>query len=157
MDGPKIAEAKAIALALYWIARQQKRWTCLVGFSGGTEGNFCVMPPEEERQEELIEWLEHFYGNGTDMDVPLAVLPRRWEAIGAPRGKTDILMITDAICHVPEAMERDFNQWRKHENAKVTTIIIEADPGDLVRVSDRIHLVADLHVENDAVADVMTI
>jgi hypothetical protein len=77
MGGEKIHTAKAMALALAWIARHQKRWCCLVGFSGGTEGTFCVSLPQrgtryidyEERKGligrkgrmALMEWLEHFY------------------------------------------------------------------------------------------------
>lgn len=157
MAGEPIATAKAIALALYWIARHQKRWICMVGFSGGTQGNFLPIGTDENRMDELMNWLEHFYSGGTDMNVPLGVLPSRWSEFGLPKGKTDIVMITDAQASVTKELEKRFNVWKKEVDARCQGIVIGEDPGDLARVFDKAARVDDLGIEQAAVADALSI
>jgi len=158
MNGHAIAQAKAMALALYWVAQHQKRWCCLIGFSGATEGNFLVLPPEEPKQDELLEWLAHFYGGGTDMDVPLNELPAKWDSLGTPKGRTDIIQITDCCCHVPEATAKSFNKFKEEREVKMTTIVIGGDEaGPLEAVSDRTYSCADLSLDNDAVGESLSI
>lgn len=157
MNGEPIACAKAIALSLYWIARHQKRWICLVGFSGGTEGNFLPIGTDENRMDELMEWLEHFYSGGTTLDVPLDVLPKRWAEFGLPKGKTDVVMITDACVSVPEKLEKSFLVWKKEQEAKCQVIVIGDEPGDLTKVCDSCFRVSDLGIEQEAVGSVLSI
>lgn len=157
MNGEPIATAKAMALALAWVARHQKRWCALVGFSGGTEGTFCVIPPGKDNPAELMTWLEHFYGGGTTCDVPLAVLPCRWEELGCPKGKTDIVILTDAQVNVPDEIRQSFIAFKQRENVKLISLVIGDEPGDLAAVSDRVHRVKSLALEEDGVADAMTI
>lgn len=157
MSGEPVAHAKAFALAMAWIARHQKRYCCLVGFSGGTEGNFLVCAPGTSDDEALMEWLEHFFGGGTTMDVPLDVLPEKWEELGCPSGETDIIMVTDAVVHVPQPMAEKFNAWRRAEQAEVSVIVMNDDPGDLPQVSDRHWLVSELGLDAAGVADCMAV
>lgn len=139
MHGDPICNAKAYALAMYRLATHQKRWCCLVGFSGSEDGNFLVIPPGQDKTLELFEWLEHFFGGGTDMDVPLVELPRRWEEQGTPKGRTDVIQITDAECHVPENVATTFNAWKRDRNVKFNAIIIGGSDGRSLRcVADRI-------------------
>lgn len=154
MDGEPICQAKAYALAMYWIARHQRRWCCLVGFSGSEEGNFLVIRPEEDKSVELMDWLEHFFGGGTDMDVPLKELPRRWHEQGTPPGRTDIINITDAICRVPEKMGQQFNEWKARVDARYNIILVgESDGGPLKSVADRIWTADTIDVGEAAVAE----
>ncbi len=138
MNGEPICQAKAYALAMYWIAKQQKRWCCLVGYSGSEDGNFLVLPPGVDKSKELFDWLEHFFSGGTDMDVPLVELPRRWKEQGTPEGRTDIINITDAYCHVPDHVAASFNEWKKQMQARYNVIVV-GDSGDSLKsVADRI-------------------
>ncbi len=157
MGGEPIATAKAMALALIWVARHQKRWCCLVGFSGGTEGTYCVVQPGRDNPEPLMEWLEHFYGGGTTVDVPLVELPAKWGELGCPKGKTDILCITDAIVSVPAAVRQSFLAWKAQEQVKLVTLIINGEPGDMAGVSDRVHRVKSLSLEESSVAEALTV
>jgi uncharacterized protein with von Willebrand factor type A (vWA) domain len=154
MSGEKVATAKAFALAMAWIARSQRRWCCLVGFSGGTEGNFLVLPPGRWDESALCDWLAHFYSNGTDMDIPLEVLPGKWPAFikqGMTQGKTDIIMITDAQCHVPEKLAKSFLEFKAKEKVRLTALVLNAKPGDLKNLADEVHEVKTLGVGEEAV------
>lgn len=140
MQGEPIYNAKAFALAMAWVAHHQGRWCCLVGYSGGTEGHFVALPPGKGDTGSLISWLEHFYNGGTTMDVPLAEVPAKWASVGAPKGKTDLILLTDAECNVPAALETSFNAWRAAEQVRVITLLLGAtNPGTLDKVSDELH------------------
>lgn len=140
-ENQKIEHAKAIALAMGWVARHQKRWIAFVGFSGDSVGTRLVMPPNKWDQEALYEWLEHFYGGGTTLDVPIHELPfTYWPEFiqqGMPRGKTDVLLITDAIVGYTTAMADAWNAWREQENARVYGIVIDEPNDTLVPITDR--------------------
>jgi uncharacterized protein with von Willebrand factor type A (vWA) domain len=157
MHGEPIATAKAIALALAWVARAQRRYVCLVGFAGATEGNFLVIPPGKEKAEELMDWLEHFFSGGTDMDVPCDILPKRWHELGCPPGRTDIICITDAICHIPPKIRNRFLAWKQETKAKMISLIINSEPGDLAGVSDQVHRVRSLSIEETGVGEALSI
>lgn len=160
MAGEPVATAKALALAMAWIARSQKRWCCLVGFSGGTDGNFCVLPPGRWDEARLCDWLTHFYGRGTDLDVPVEVVPANWErlvASGMQRGKCDMIMITDALVRLPARLEESFKAFKKREQVKLTALVIQSKPGDLARVADEVFEVDAIAVASEAVETVVSI
>jgi len=151
MNGDAIAQAKAFALAMAWIARHQNRYCCLIGYSGGTEGTRCVLPPGKWDSTKVLEWLGHFYGGGTTMDVPLKELPTKyWDEINAPHGKTDVILVTDAIVRVPTQMRDEFLQWKDAEKVKVKTILIQKfdrGAGELESISDEVISTSEINPE----------
>lgn len=155
MSGERIYTAKAMALAMMWVAHHQKRWVALVGFSGDAEGTYLAIPPNKPKPDELMEWLEHFYGGGTVCDVPLVELPKNWVALGCPKGKTDIIIITDACLGVPDEIRDSFLSWKQATQAKVVTLVLGAEAGALAAVSDRTHSVSSLSLKEDAVQEVL--
>lgn len=157
MRGDKVEHAKAMALAILWVAEHQKRWACLVGFAGATSGNFLVVPPGKRDINSLVAWLEHFFGGGTSCDVPLDVLPSKWEELGCPAGKTDIIQITDAIVDVPADTVERFISWKIAHEVKMNTIVIGAEPGDMAQVSDRWWSVNQLDLETDGVSQCLSV
>lgn len=157
MDGQRIYDAKAIALAMVHIAQMQRRWCCLVGFSSGKEGTFCILPPNNPNPDGLLDHLEHFFGGGTDLDVPLEVLPAKWAGLGCPRGRTDIFIITDAVLHIQEQMRENFLAWKAVEQVKLVTLVLGNEPGEMKSVSDRVHCVRSLGLEEEAVADIFSV
>jgi uncharacterized protein with von Willebrand factor type A (vWA) domain len=161
MSGDKIANAKALALALAWVARHQRRWCCLVGFAGGTDGNYLVLPIGKPDDGSLLEWLSHFYSGGTVCDVPLIELPAKWQELGCPAGKTDVITITDAIINVPAENAASYNAWRAANKVNAITIVVgcgsEATGGDMAEVSDRVYSIPAIDVESDAVAETLSI
>lgn len=158
MNGAPIANAKALALSMAWIAKFQKRWCALVGFSGGTEGVVCVLKPGKWNQTELLDWLAHFYGGGTTLDVPLDQLPNKyWKEMRAPKGKTDVIMITDAQVHAPKQMVDSFNTWKEAEKVRCISIVLGARAGDLEKVSNEVHCIPSLTVDCEAATSCMSI
>lgn len=152
MRGEPVAQAKAFALAMCWVARQQNRWCALVGYAGGHTGTRVALPPGKWKEEELLRWLEHFYGGGTTMDVPLQELPTTyWQELNCPKGKTDVIIITDGIVHVPEMMEKQFNEWKHREKVRCISLILAPRAGDLERVSDECHLIPNIDVTQEAI------
>jgi uncharacterized protein with von Willebrand factor type A (vWA) domain len=158
MDGEPIATAKAFALAMAWIARHQKRWIMFVSFSSGPETETLAMPPNAWNQENLLDWLEHFYGGGTSCDGPLQTIPSEWANLGVPQGKTDVVLITDACFSVPTATARRYNAWKAQTQTKLYTLVIGEDaPGNLAQVSDRVWCLPNLDIDNEAIGEVMAI
>jgi uncharacterized protein with von Willebrand factor type A (vWA) domain len=162
MDGDKVVAAKGLAMAMAWLASYQKRWIALVGYSGGDAGTRLVLPPGHNQQDALIEWLLHFYGRGSDLDVPLNELPGiYWDefvATGMPRGKTDVVMITDAVVWCPDHVTDKYRAWAKAEKVKTYGIVIGGHPaGDLAKVCDRHWEMPAIALETDAVESVLSI
>ncbi len=163
MAGEPVYTAKALALAMAMIARQQKRWCCLVGFSGGTKGNFCVLPPGRWDESALCDWLVHFYGNGTTLDVPVEVVPAQWPKLvesGMKRGACDMIMVTDALVTLPKGLEESFLAFKKRESVKLYAMVLNAKPGDLARIADEVYEVEKIAVSGsdaDAVGAVVSI
>lgn len=159
MEGPKIENAKAIALSMAWIARHQKRWCGLIAYSGNSGERLLNLSPRGGSQDELhlLEWLSKFIGRGSSLDVPVRELPDYYQRIGAPPGKTDVVIITDAICHIPQALVTTFNVWKKAVQAKVTTLVIQDEPGDLVKISDDVYKVPCLSESEESIHKVLSI
>ncbi len=160
MAGEEIATAKAFALSMAWVARHQHRWICLAGFSQGPEGSILAMPPGAWDGAALLDWLEHFYGGGTSLDVPLKTIPDNWQALGCPEGKTDMIIVSDGIVSIPDDLRASFTAWKEREQVKLYTILLECgdvDGCDLSTVSDRIWNLENLDLENDAIQEVMSI
>jgi uncharacterized protein with von Willebrand factor type A (vWA) domain len=160
MDGEKIETAKGLALAMAWIARKQKRWCVLCGFSGGTTGTKLLIPPGQTDEVALLDWLEHFFNGGTDMDVPLIVMQDWWKefiAAGMTRGKTDIVMITDAEVDLSDEFAASFNAFKKAERVRMTAIVVDGNPGELAAVCDEVYEVPALTLDADAVGKVLSV
>jgi hypothetical protein len=75
MDGTKIHTAKALALALAWVARQQRRWAGLIAYSGRSGERLLALPPGRGDEAALCDWLSAFIGQGSGLDLPIEELP----------------------------------------------------------------------------------
>ena len=71
MQGQKAHTAKALALALAWIARSQRRWCGLVAFSGDSGERLLALPPHRWDESAVCDWLAAFIGHGSDLDLPI--------------------------------------------------------------------------------------
>jgi uncharacterized protein with von Willebrand factor type A (vWA) domain len=152
MKGEAIANAKAFALALAWIARKQKRWCAMVSFSGSSRGIYHVLRPEKWDEVGLMAWLEHFYNGGTTMEVPLRTLPfQYWEEMKCPKGKTDMIILTDAAVDVPHDLRVPFMEWKKQQKCRLISLVLESSAGDMEHVSDETHLLKTLDPSSEGV------
>ncbi len=157
MEGAKAHTAKALALALAWIARRQRRWCGLIAFSGESGERFLALPPSRWNESALCDWLVAFIGKGSDLDVPIQEMPRMYKEIGAPPGITDVVMVTDAKCRIPGELRERFLEWKRSVRARVISLIIGSVPGDLEHVSDEVHRVSALDPNSDAVGRVLSL
>ena len=158
----KIQQAKGLALALGWVASHQRRWIAFVGFSHGSEGTRLVLPPTAWNQAALIDWLTHFYDGGTSLDVPCVELPQTyWPefiAQGMPRGKTDVILITDAIVRCKPAMAQSFKLWKQTEQVTCYGLVVgQGEPGDIAKIAERVWCVRDLTTDQSGVGEVLSI
>lgn len=162
MRGERIIAAKALAISLARLARHQKRWMALVGYSGGEEGTRLALPPGRTDEAAILDWLTHFYDGGTTLDVPLAMVPRvywpEFIKFGLARGKTDHIIITDGIVECPDDIRDRYKAWAKAEHVTTYGIVIGgSQAGDLAKVCDRIWCVDDLGMDNPATEAVLSI
>ena len=92
------------------------------------------------------------------MDVPLDVLPSKWAELGCPEGKTDMILITDAIVSIPDELRDRFTTWKTKSQAKLNTIVLgQPDTGDVESVSDRTWLVPNLDLDQEPVIELMSL
>jgi uncharacterized protein with von Willebrand factor type A (vWA) domain len=157
MHGEKAHTAKALALAMAWVARQQKRWIALVAYSGDSGERLLALPPGRWDEVALMDWLSQFIGCGSSLDVPVREMPRYYEHLRAPPGVTDVLFITDALCRITADLQAQFITWKQRVKARLITLVIQSSAGDLAAVSDETHLVQSLSVSEEAVGRVLSI
>lgn len=135
MEGENIVNAKSFALAMAWLAKTDKRWISLVGFSSHDEYNYLTMPPEAWDQDKLLNWMDHFYAGGTDFNVLLDVAGK-WKQMGCPVGRTDVIFITDAQANFGDHLVNTFNQWKAENTVKCFGISVASSTGDMAKVCD---------------------
>ncbi len=161
MYGDPVCQAKAFALAMAWVARHQRRWIMLSGFSGGTTGNHIAMPPGKWDQSALLDWLGHFFGGGTSHHVICEELPHLWTQLtskGMPAGKTDLIVISDGIIHIPPGVEKSFNDWKIQSKCRAIGILIDqTDGGGLSKILDETHLARSINTDEDSIQRCLSI
>lgn len=158
MYGEPIIKAKALALTLAWVAQQQNRWIAFSSFTSSPYGRTLCMPPGKWNQQTLIEWISAFDDGGTELTLLLDTLPNQyWAEFGCPKGKTDIITITDAAVRANPRLVKSFNQWRKDNQVKSYGLILDASPGDLRLVCDANWCLDDLDLSSDGVKQVLSI
>jgi uncharacterized protein with von Willebrand factor type A (vWA) domain len=157
MEGVKIHTAKALALALAWVARSQRRWCALVAYSGDSGERLLPLPPGRWDEMKLADWLAAFIGRGSHLDVPVREMPRMYRELNAPPGVTDLVFVTDAKCRMDAAVRDVFLAWKSSAKARLVTLVIDNLPGDLALVSDEVHVVRSLSPDTDAVGRVLSL
>ena len=157
MAGEKVETAKALALALAWVARRQRRWCALVAFSGDSGERLLALPPGRWDETQLLDWLLEFIGGGSSLDVPINEMPDLYRRLGAPSGRTDVIFVTDARLRIPDDAQVRFLEWKRLAAARVTALVIGCAAGDLAAVCDECHTVAALAVTEDAVGRVLSL
>jgi len=157
MAGEKVHTAKALALALAWVARRQRRWCALVAYSGDTGERLLALPPARWDEAALADWLTAFLGGGSDLDVPVREMPRMYADLKAPPGVTDLVFVTDARCRIPADVREAFLGWKRTVRARLVTLVIDHPPGDLAGISDEVHVVPGLTPDLDPVGRVLAL
>lgn len=161
MSGDKVMNAKAFALAIAWVAGHQKRWCCLVGYSGNDRGkhNTIVLKPGKWNEEALMDWLVHFYSGGSGNDIPTKEMPDIWHLVKPPKGKTDIIMVTDAERYAHPEADARFREFVRSVDAKVIGLLID-NPygGDSIKsVADEVIAMNNIDVSEEGIQKCLSI
>jgi uncharacterized protein with von Willebrand factor type A (vWA) domain len=157
MAGEKNHASKALALAMAWVARRQRRWCALCAYSGDSGERLLPLPPGRWDELAVLEWLSQFIGRGSTLDVPVRELPDYYARLKAPGGKTDILFLTDAKFRLPADVRDRFLAWKVSVTARLITLVVGGEPGDLAAISDECHAVRSLDVAEDGVGRAVSI
>ena len=104
-----------------------------------------------------MSWLESFLGGGSDLDIPIREMPEFFERLKAPRGKTDLIFLTDAVCKIEKPDRENFLRWKKSVGARLISLVLSDEPGDLQHLSDEIHLVRTLDVSETGVDRILSL
>ncbi|MEU8310319.1 VWA domain-containing protein [Actinomadura sp. NPDC048955] len=140
--------AKACALALLHQARASRRDFVGILFSSEQQTETFAFPAAQPPAiSDVVDFAEHFFGNGTDyatpLDVAADILTEQHQATGATNG--DIVFITDGECAIPDKWKQAWGQ-RKHElGCRVFGIAVAHQPSpELHALSDHLCAVAEL-------------
>ena len=116
-----------------------------------------ALPPNRWNEAKLMDWLEAFIGGGSSIDVPVREMPRIYQQLQAPVGITDLIFITDAQCRLPDELQAAFLAWKTSVQARLITLVIDSPARDLARISDEVHLVKSLALEETGIDRVLSI
>ena len=84
-------------------------------------------------------------------------MPRMYKEIGAPKGITDLIFITDAKARIPADLRDQFLAWKVSAQARLISLVIDHPPGDLADISDEVHTVRSLDPTGEAVGRVLSL
>jgi uncharacterized protein with von Willebrand factor type A (vWA) domain len=155
MDGPRIATAKGLALAMAWVARKQRRWCSLVGFSSSEQLRSIVLPPGKWDEQALIGWCEGMFNGGTV--VPFDKAEHLFAETDAPRGKTDILLVTDGETYSSADQLKRFLAWKEENQARLISLVIDCDGSTVAPYSDELHTMKSLSTAEDGVVAAVSV
>ena len=128
-----------------------------MAYSGDTGERLLPLPPGRWDETKLLDWLTAFLGRGSDLDVPVRELPRMFAELKAPAGITDVVFVTDARCRLPAELQNHFCSWKRSVRARLITLVLDHDAGDLTAISDEVHFVRTLAPDADAVGRVLAL
>jgi uncharacterized protein with von Willebrand factor type A (vWA) domain len=150
-----IEQAKGLALTIAWLCKQQRRWVTLIGFANVHQQNALTLKPGAWDEILLCDWLEHFFNGGTE--CPVMDMDKFCDWTQAPKGKVDVITITDGAVTIADEQAEAFRAWKAAHGARMITIQIAAHGGDMWKVSDEVHEVPELNVGADGVDSALQI
>lgn len=156
MSGQPEAEAKALSLAMLWIARHQRRDCVCIGFGSDSEPlREFRFPNGRSTPEQLSDWIGNFLNGGTDFEKPLGAALKHVDAM---QRRGDIIFVTDGVCRVSEPFMAAFKSAKRARAIQCIGIVVGAgDGGPLQQLCDRVHVVGSLSVANSATRDAISV
>ncbi len=132
MSGDREIWAKAVALSLMHLARQQDR--SFKGIHFGSKNHireYDFLKPEDFTMEKIFEYAEYFEGGGTDFHTPLAAavkhLREEFDATGVVHG--DILLITDGDAPMDDKFLEDLHKEQERLGFQIFGVLIGSMSG----------------------------
>jgi uncharacterized protein with von Willebrand factor type A (vWA) domain len=155
MSGEPNEQAKAMSLALAYVAKSQKRWCALVSWSSAGQYNYITLPPGEWDGNKVADWCCGFIGGGTE--PPIQIIEQIYEETGASGQKCDMVWISDGCAHVDPGEAEKFNEWRHARKSRSIGLLVQSDDAAFKLICDEIHVVKAISVTEDAVGQVLGI
>lgn len=162
MDGEPETWSKAVALAFCTIARRQRRDLAMIQFSGADNMLVEEFPYKNYSPDRLLSALDQFIGGGTTYEYWM----RRALAFvdQSKYEKADVILISDGLAHVSDAMKADWDRRRKERKMRCTGVLIGDAGGDmeegqavLAGVCDSLATIADLTEDTDALKQLFAV
>jgi uncharacterized protein with von Willebrand factor type A (vWA) domain len=148
--------AKAVVLAMLFIARRQQRPFSGIAFGGpGQIRAKTLRRRSRATMEDILEVAEPFFNGGTDFCTPLTKAQEIIEQEGDFK-RADIVFVTDGIARVTDSFLTDFRGFKERTKTRVFTVLIDVGSSSEVSVrkwSDQIHRVVDLACDAEAAKD----
>lgn len=138
-DHTREAWSKAVALAMRDHAARQKRDFIYIGYGGRGEVWEKVFPKGAGPVEDVVDFVSHFYGGGTEYQRPLRqAMDRVTEYHGRGQGRPDIVFVTDGDFRVPEKFKTFWQEAREEAGVKCYGIQVGGTPtSDMRKIVDR--------------------
>lgn len=147
MQGDKEIWAKAVVLALLFVAKRQKRAFAAVAFGSANEIRIKQIPdPRKATMADVLEIAEPFFNGGTDFHRPLTEARQIVEAGGAFE-RADVVFVTDGIAEVTDDFLSDFLAFKKRTGTRVFGVLVDVGQSaedSVRRWADQVHRVVDL-------------
>jgi uncharacterized protein with von Willebrand factor type A (vWA) domain len=159
MAGPKELWAKALVLALLFIARRQKRPFAAVAFGSAKEIHVKrIERPEQATMADVLEIAEHFFNGGTDFHRPLMEAQKIIEQ-GGLFERADVVFATDGQADVTADFVAELAAFKKRTGTRIFAVL--ADVGSSTeqsvrRWADQVHRVTDLAHDEQAAQEAAT-
>jgi len=87
-----------------------------------------------------------------------------WQSLFADEGpvlgvvnRLHLIAVTDALLRIPDTLRVAFNLWKAQVQARMISLVVRSEAGDLAHVSDEVHLVDAIEVHTEAVGRVLSI
>jgi uncharacterized protein with von Willebrand factor type A (vWA) domain len=147
MAGVKELWAKAVVLALLFVARRQGRPFAAIAFGSAKEIRVkTIEQPRRATMADVLEVAEPFFDGGTDFQRPLTEARRIVEA-GKGFERADVVFVTDGLCSVTPEFLAGFAAFKRATGTRVFAVL--ADVGQSAESSvrlwaDQVHRVVDL-------------
>jgi uncharacterized protein with von Willebrand factor type A (vWA) domain len=145
MRGLRETVAKALALGLAMLAREEGRDFRLAAFSSAGDPLITVDAEEARRDPEaLLRWASASYGGGTDFDRPLRA-GMEWIR-GRPMA--DLLFISDGEARPSERAASEWRRFREATGARLLYVPVARGYGAMEALADRVFPVSELLPED---------
>lgn len=136
MSGDRIVWAKAVGLAMAWVARQQKRDIWLGGFSSGGQVWATRYPGGVIVPAELERFMNAFFSGGTDYDMALSRCVEIIEEAPKAGKKADVLFISDGECYINDKTLKKFQAKKSDLGFRVFSVCVGASAETFKLFSD---------------------
>lgn len=160
MDGVPEIFAKAVALVLLEIAKEQKRDFYCIHFSSGWRNQNLhtneFLKADSFNVEELLDLASYFEGGGTEFSPPLDLARQK---IGSDKlyDKADIVFITDGESVVQDSWLKEYKEWKSSNKVNIYSVLIDSYDNSVATIrkfSDRVDKLSNVRESdhNDEIA-----